>query len=516
LFTRKTNNNCPDNFSRPSGLENGLSLLFCLIRELLEVMAATNPKPAEDSILSARLIGRDEMNLAEFPIALLADRTQAGQKTLYFEDEHGRLTVTGSDAYGLPTATDTDVIVALLYLTKQRNNFTDVKVNFSRYELIKLLNWPDDGGFYKRLDQSLNRWGGVWLVYDKCWWDNKTKKYVSAKMHILESVFIAESGGKKRDEQTDLPFSTFTWNKTFIESCQADNLRQLNLDIYFSLKSAISKRLYRFLGKRFYLQGDWTFDLNEIAFDRVGLSRNYERNAGKIKEKLQPAIDELEAIGFLRPLSRAERYGRIDRGQWTIRLTRQSPALVASSQSAPPVTSSPPLVAELTSRGVTKKTAAELVKQHQAEAITTKIEEFDFLVSKQDKKVAKSPAGYLVSSINDDYAPPKGFFSKAERERQAEAKRRKEEDAAATRRQARDQEAQERDLAAKVNAHLKSLTPEQLSHIEAVAIDQASEEKRQNIDDPAMKMVRKTLVLMAVQEHVARLIQAGQLTVEPA
>ena len=64
------------------------------------------------------------MNLAEFPIALIADRVPAGQKTLYFEDKHGRLTVTGSDAYGLPTATDTDVIVALIYLTKLRNNFT--------------------------------------------------------------------------------------------------------------------------------------------------------------------------------------------------------------------------------------------------------------------------------------------------------------------------------------------------------------------------------------------------------
>ena len=115
-----------------------MSLLFLLIRELLEDMATTNSMPTEDSIPPAKLIGRDEMNLAEFPIALLADRTQAGQKTLYFEDEHGRLTVTGSDAYGLPTATDTDVIVALIYLTKQRNNFRDVKVNFSRYELIKL------------------------------------------------------------------------------------------------------------------------------------------------------------------------------------------------------------------------------------------------------------------------------------------------------------------------------------------------------------------------------------------
>ena len=215
--------------------------------------------------------------------------------------------------------------------------------------------------------------------------------------------------GKTRDGQGELPLSTFTWNKTFIESCQADNLRQLDLDEYFGLKSPVSKRLYRFLGKRFYRQDDWTFDLHEIAFERVGLSRSYA-DAGKIKEKLQPAIDELEAIGFLRPLSRDDRYTRIDRGQWTIRLTRQSPALAAPQPSAPAAAEpEPPLVAELVSRGVTRATAAELVRQHPAERIQAKIDVFDWLTEKQDKRIAKSPAGYLVKSIADDYAAPKGF-----------------------------------------------------------------------------------------------------------
>src|SRR5436305_14095135 len=112
-------------------------------------MAATQPQ--KELPPAAPRIGRDEMNLAEFPIALLADRAPRGQKTLYFEDQHGRLTVTGSDAHGLPTAVDSDVIVALIYLTKLRNDFRDVKVHFSRYELIKLLNWPVEGGSYKRL-----------------------------------------------------------------------------------------------------------------------------------------------------------------------------------------------------------------------------------------------------------------------------------------------------------------------------------------------------------------------------
>lgn len=450
-------------------------------------MAATTPKPTEDSIPPANLIGRDEMNLAEFPIALLADRVPKGQKTLYFEDKHGRLTVTGSDAYGLPTATDSDVIVAMLYLTKLRNDFADEKVNFSRYELIKLLNWPDDGGYYKRLDQSFHRWSGVLLVYDKCWWNNKTKKYVSANMHILESVVFSEPGGYRYDGQSALPLSTFSWNKTFIESCQADNLRQLNMDEYFSLKSAVSKRLYRFLGKRFYLNGDWTFDLNEIAFDRVGLSRNYG-DAYKIKEKLQPAIEELEAIGFLHPLNRNDRYRRIDRGQWTIRLTRQSPVLVAPSQSAAPATSPPPLVAELTKRGVTAKSAADLVQKHPAETIQLKIDVFDWLVEKQDKRIAKSPEGYLVKSVYDDYKAPNGFVSAAERLKQAEAKRQKDAVAAASRRQQREQEAAEKAARQDVETYWASLTPEQQAELQAAADAQADPADLANEFGPLKRM----------------------------
>jgi hypothetical protein len=439
-------------------------------------MASSTPQAVQSERSEpAPLFGRDEMNLAEFPIALIADRVPAGQKTLQFEDSHGRLTVTGSDACGLPTAADADVIVSLLYLTKLKNNFTDVKVNFSKYELIKLLNWRDEGDSYKRLDQAFNRWVGVLLIYDKCWWNNKTKRYTSAKMHILESVVFAEPGSRTRDGQSHLPLSTFTWNKTFIESCQADNLRQLDLDEYFSLRSAISKRLYRFLGKRFYLQGEWTFDLNEIAFERVGLTRSYQGNAGKIKEKLQPAIDELEAIGFLRPLSRDDRYTRIDRGRWTIRLSRQSPALAAPPPSAPLLAeaSPPPLVAELVKRGVTASTADGLAQRHPAERIAAKIEVFDWLMEKQDKRVAKSPEGYLVTSIRNDYKAPKGFVSKADRERQAEAKRQAEAIAAEERRRKQAEAAREKAEHQAIAAYWDSLTPEQRAELDAAALAQA-------------------------------------------
>jgi plasmid replication initiation protein len=139
-----------------------------------------------------RQVGRDEMNLAEFPITLLTERVPPGIKTMVFEDRHGKLTVVGSDDLGLPTALDSDVIVGLIQLTKLRNDFTDPTVTFTRYELLKLLGWEDRGWNYRRLSESLHRWAGVTLRYNGCWWDNKRKRRVSASFHILDEVVLPD------------------------------------------------------------------------------------------------------------------------------------------------------------------------------------------------------------------------------------------------------------------------------------------------------------------------------------
>ena len=54
----------------------------------------------------------------------------------------------------------------------------------------------------------------------------------------------------------------------------------------------------------------------------MGFSRNYDGNAAKIREKLQPALEELEQIGFLEPMTKEERYEKQGR-DWTIRLVKK-------------------------------------------------------------------------------------------------------------------------------------------------------------------------------------------------
>ena len=421
----------------------------------------------------ARLIGRDEMNLAEFPITLLTDRVPAGLKTIEFQGGAGKLVISGSNDYGLPTAADADVIVGLIQLTKIRNNFTDPTVNFTRYELMKLLGWPDRGAYYQRLDDSLHRWVGVTLRYHEAWWDNAIKTRVDAAFHILESVVIIEQSARKKLKargQQQTPSSQFTWNRVFFRSCQADNLKRLDLETYLSLGSAISKQMYRFLDKRFYARREWTFDLRAFAFGHIGLSQNY--TAAKIKEKLQPAIDELETIGFIDKMGRDERYEKVARGEWKITFARrENPE--AKERETPPETGE--LEQALIARGVTPVVAARLVESHPTEHIQERIEIFDWLSGKKDKRVSKNPGGYLAESIRKSYLPPKGFESKTAREKkQADERERKRQTEEAQQRAEAEERACEEAEQLRVDAYLASLTPEEREALQAEALAKAN------------------------------------------
>ena len=60
--------------------------------------------------LDVSVHGRDEMNLARIPHHRFGRPGPKGTKTLIFRASQGQLTITGSDAFGLPTALDADVM----------------------------------------------------------------------------------------------------------------------------------------------------------------------------------------------------------------------------------------------------------------------------------------------------------------------------------------------------------------------------------------------------------------------
>jgi len=359
---------------------------------------------------SGRILGTDELNICEFPLTSTGRGSAHGDNTLIFEDDifdegskqtvHRKLIVSASEAFGLPTPADSDVLLVLMHLTNERNGFTDRTVHFTRYELVKFLGWDQSGKSYRRLEEALHRWVNITLNYNRAWWDRSGRRWATKSFHILESVDL-RGRGDGRDDGT----SSLTWNQVIFDSFQSNHVKRLDLDTYFRLKSPAARQAYRFLDKRFYRSKLLEFDLRSFACEHVGLSRNYDN--GQLKRKLLPAISELEEIGFLKPLPEHERYTKRKKGDWVIKLIRES----AQSESQPvELTSSvDPLIEELTKRGVHAGTARELVEQFAPDRIRAKLEILDWLIAQGGERAPKNPAGYLASAIRNDYQAPSDF-----------------------------------------------------------------------------------------------------------
>lgn len=364
----------------------------------------------EHKNLAAFADGRDESNLAEFPIAVLGDAVPAGLKTIEFEDVlvdwstgkpiQRKVCVTGSDKYGLPTAKDEDVLLALIQLTKIANNFTAPEVWFNKHQVIEILGWKNRGWAYDRVEEALHRWRGVSIHYWNAWRDNARKRWCdSAAIGVIE--YFAISDGRCGGVPNALAGqSRFAWNKVFFESFQAGYLKALDFSTYRQLKRPAARRAFRFLDKRFWHEPSWVFDLREFACEKLGFSRAY--STGQLKERLGPALVELESIGFIEPV----RYRKVKPRYWTVSVAKKAKAEPAETHSA----GMPPrIVDELILRGVEATVANELVAEFAAERIAEKLRFVDWLTARGGRRSPKNPAGFVVSAIRENYPLPPDY-----------------------------------------------------------------------------------------------------------
>jgi len=282
--------------------------------------------------------GRDEMNLVEFPFAALSDRST--QQTLEFEVEEfdrergypvrRKLTVTGDPKYGLPTAKDEEVYLGLLQMTKLENNFASPAVSFSRGELLRVMGWKNKDWAYERVLLALQRLTGVRLFYTNAWRDNAQRSWTDkGGFGILESFRVRDSRLGKRAEKDSAEdskqHSEFRWNSVLFESFQGGYLKRLDYLTVLQLGTT-AKRLYRYLDKHFHPPKfvRMTFDLRVLALEHIGLSRDYDN--AQIRRYLQPAVEELERIGFIKAVPVDDRYQQVSRGFWEVTFERTAVA----------------------------------------------------------------------------------------------------------------------------------------------------------------------------------------------
>jgi Replication initiator protein A/DnaA N-terminal domain len=242
-----------------------------------------------------------EQNLEEFPLFELKARKR-GAKARVFEkvtEGEGGVSlnqvwkVMPSGEYGMPGPVDQDVYLAVLQLLQQRGGMPeDGELSFSLYELRKILGWSDDsGGAYKEIRDALLRIATTSMQSRNAFYSAQEQRRIVDTFNLW-SVHFAEHEVKG---QTVRERHVLKFHPIFIRNYMAQYLKGIDSDFYWSLRSPVSKRLYRLVDLQRAGALSWETDLFGVR-DQIPLDYNYP---SQIKRALQKAHDELLQRSFL-------------------------------------------------------------------------------------------------------------------------------------------------------------------------------------------------------------------------
>lgn len=440
--------------------------------------------------------GVDELNFAEFPVCFFGSNPahiSASDKTLEFQDEvpdpanPGKtvtrtVTVSGTNKYGLPTVLDDWVILGLFQMAKLQD--FPKKLYFTRYHLLKLLGWGTNARDYNKLTESLRRIQGVQFNFEKAWWDGRAKSWVSRTFNLYQDLEIYEDENSTMRPKPDVRQSTFSfacssfeWSEFLHSNFMNRALKGLNFHFVKSLKKPTTKRLFRFLDKRFYKRNRLEFDLHEFAEAHMGLRKG--QKVGDIKRTLLTAICELENFGYLKRMTPDERFPKVRPGQYRVVLVKgefdatQHESELEQLEVAEASAHTKRIAKALMDRGVSEREAFRLASASPDSLIMRHVDVFDW--ETEEGKKFPNPGGYLRARIMENYGIPPGFVPRAERERLARQKkeRTRAQRAQAERRQT-DQEAVEAEREAKISKFWESLSPKEREEAEQKALARAN------------------------------------------
>ncbi len=382
-----------------------------------------------DIVLEEYEKGKDELTLAEFPLALAGkDPTRNGKSSVTYRDvirdkatrkEVTReITIQGSDEFGLPTYYDEEILFGILQLTnlKRQGDHWPSEVRFSRYHLAKILGLKTDGRTYRRIWDSLHRLAKTNYHFQFSFFDKQDEEWrPSVVITFIQTLTV--HGGPIPGKNGEV---TIRWNEDIHRNFQAGYLRSINFTEYRSIGLPLAKALYRYLGKHLWRSPRVKLDLKVLAYEKLGLSRSH--NVGQIKRALAPAIERLEEHRFIKPLPREQRYEKVRKGEWKIVFEKASPNGILPLE----VSDVGVIDGKLIGHGVNPKVAKELVGKYPDELILQKIDEFEFL-KQRGKGPTTSPGGWLAKSIRQSWDAPSDYKTPEIREREAQVAREEEE-----------------------------------------------------------------------------------------
>lgn len=272
--------------------------------------------------------GADELNFAEFPICCFSSNpTQRRGDVTTFEDEvpdplnPGKTVVrrlqiipaSKDDPLGPLTPDDDWVLFGLIQLAKLQD--WPKQLRFTRYQLLKLLGWQTNARDYQKLRDSLLRLKAYQFRYFNAFFDAKARSFVTLAFDLFTKVSIYEQENSRTRPKPNVHQDTFVFAASYVE--WSDEIHQqfanrgvkgINFDFAKSLARPLTRRLFRFLDKNFHWRDRLAYDLESFVTAHLGLAAGQEFR--DLKRTLDPALKELEDLGFLKRLTEKERYER--------------------------------------------------------------------------------------------------------------------------------------------------------------------------------------------------------------
>src|SRR5919202_169166 len=208
-------------------------------------------------------------------------------------EQYWRISV--PEPYELPGTFDQDAWVAVQTLVNLRGGMPlDGKLSFSMYELLEIMGRPDNGQNYKELRESLERLSATHIYSENAFYSKDIEKFETRGFNLWD-VHFSQTVNKKlgrASEKHELEF-----HSVVRRSFQAEYLKTLDKDFYYSLSSRFAKRLYRLIDRKRRESLSWSVPLERLK-QLLPLPTSY-RYPSKIKTVLKTAHGELREKGFL-------------------------------------------------------------------------------------------------------------------------------------------------------------------------------------------------------------------------
>ena len=206
------------------------------------------------------------------------------------------------DDYGELDIFDQDVYMAINALVQERGGMpADGKISFTIYELVRILDLPENGQSYARVRESILRMGKTLIDAENAFYRKDKLSYESEHFIIWRVHFEANADLYGRASERH----TLRFDEVLVRSHRSGYIRQLDVNYYLSLSGTHAKSLYRLIDHRRAGSLEWTVGVKRLK-DLLGMAPSY-RYPSKIKEKLQPAHEELISKGFLKEVRYPEK-----------------------------------------------------------------------------------------------------------------------------------------------------------------------------------------------------------------